>query len=253
MQNTYFKKLIKTANKIEIANTQKSNIADSITEESEIKFREFKLYYTLIFKGYSGSNFWFVFDCVGTSIFTILALLAFAGKNESSWFVYFKIISVVGAIYFMVKLFLLQPLLHTLNYYLYKKWIVNNSFTIIGWHKLANNSDVLLNTSWYKNCNIIITLEANCPQITKDLIAASSVIFINNANFIQTCYYDEIEKWELKEWILSGGANNTTLGCVYRFIKNDLNLINKTYGGITELEIKANENTGYVGQPMPSD
>lgn len=250
MQNGKLNKLIKKANKIRI--DAKAYVKPTIVENKEIKCKDFKLYHTLIDPGYHGHNFWFAFDILGISVFTISAWIALIGRNDSSWFLYFKITSIVGAIYFIFKLFILQSLIHILKYPSFKNWVKNNSFNIVGWDKTYNNDDLLLNTSWYKQYVITIHLTENCPQATKDLVNAAVIIFIKNANAIQNNYYDGLEKWQQNGMNLIGSSNNTTLGYTHRLIKNDLNLINKTYGGIISLNIEGSEQTTYVNL-LPTD
>jgi hypothetical protein len=246
MENNKLNRLLKKANKISTEHKTNTHLEPPLVQKKELKHSDFKLYYTLIDAGYHGYNFWFIFDAIGISIFIIAAGLALIGKNDNDWFLYFKIISIVGAIYFIIKLIILRPLIHTLKYPSFKNWIKNNSFNIIGWDKIYNNDDLLLRTSWYKQCTITINLVENCPQTTKDFIIAAAIIFIKNVNTIQTYYYDGLEKWELKDMKLIGSTNSSTLGFVHRLIKNDLNLINKIHGGILSLEIGGDKQTIYV-------
>lgn len=245
MENNKLNNLIKKAKAISNENETNNKINNTalISNKKKTQFREFNLYYGLLDNTYNQNSFWFVIDFIGICLFPILALFAINGKNESIYFFYFQIISIVGTVYFAIKMFLMKPFIHIMKYPFYKNWIKNCSIQIIGWDEIYNNDDLLNNQNWYKECSITITLTTNCSQTTKKLITAAYIIFMDNANTIQKQFNGGLATWQLEENKLVGSANNTILGYLQRLISNDLNLINKTYNGISTITIKADEST----------
>ena len=245
MENDELNNLVKKAVAITAKNDAKTkeNNTIPIINKKEIQFRDFKLYYGLINNAYEGHSFWFVVDFIGLCLFPILAIFAINGKNESIYFLYFQVITIIGSIFFAFKMFLMNPFIHILKYPFYKNWIKNCSIQIIGWNEVCNTDDLLDSQNWYKQCSITITLATNCSQTTKKLITAAYIVFMDNANTMQKQFNGGTETWKLEENKLEGSANNKVLGYLHKLISNDLNLINKTYKGIFSIEIKASENT----------
>lgn len=243
MKNKKLNTLIEKANKINDDIKANSAHGELTPVNPQIRFRDFKLYYALLNNRKDG---WGALDFIGVVVFPLLAWVAFLGRNESTLFTVFKIVSIGGAVFFITKEFFVQPMLHCARYPFFKNWIGNSGINVAGWEKIYNKDEILIDTNWYQHCSVLVALDSNCPPITKTLIDAASVIFIDNTKWVQNNSDGNLNAWELKDGRLAGSANNAVLGYIQRLILNDLNTINKAYGGIASVEINADENTIHI-------
>ena len=238
MKNKKLNSLITKAHKIDSENKAKEFYKAPIPKNKKIQFREFKLYYALLDNRNDG---WGIIDILGVALFSLLAFFAIIAHNESNAFLYFKIFAFIGAVFFITKVFLIKPTIHSVKYLVFNDWIKNTHINIIGWDKVYNNDEILSENNWYQQCNVIIKLDSSCPLITKTLVEAAVVVFIDNTKWVQFNFSSGANAWEINEYNLTGSANSWVLGYLQRFISDDLSVINKTYGGIVSIEIKTNE------------
>lgn len=243
MKNNRFNTLIKNADKIKKDDLAKATFIEPILEYKKIRFREFKLYYTLLETRGRG---WGFIDIICVAFFSFAAFIAIIGRNEQAYFLYFQIISIFGALFFITKVFLLKPIVHTFRYVSFKKWMKNSKIKVVGWDKVYNNDELLTETNWYQQCSVFIKLDASCSPITKTLIDAAMVVFVDNAKWVQNLFDGSTAAWELNENKLVGSANCSVLGNIQRLINHDLSAINDEYGGIVSVEIKSDEKMIYV-------
>ncbi len=241
MKNKKLNYLIKEANKIKSENIAKELYKAPLPKNKKIQFRAFKLYFALLDRRS-------LFDILGVAFFSVFAFFAMIGYNESVYYLYFQVITVFGAIFFIMKAFLIKPIIHIVKYLFYKNWIKNIKIKVLGWEQVYDNDEILSENNWYEECSVFVKLDSSCPLVTKTLIDAAFVIFIENTKWVQYNFSSDTNNWVVNENKLVGSANSWVLGCLYRFIKDDLNEINKVYGGIESVEIKSNGKMNYVSR-----
>ena len=244
MKNKKLNSLITEAHKINSENKAKEFYKAPIPKNKKKQFREIKLYYALLDRRNDG---WGIIDILGVALFSLLAFFAIIARNESNAFLCFKIFAFIGAVFFIMKTFLIKPIIHSVKYFFKKKWIKNININVLGWDNVYNNDEILSENNWYQQCSVFIKLDSNCPLITKTLIDAAVVIFIDNTKWVQFNFYSDTNTWEINEGKLTGSANSWVLGYLQRLI-DDLSVINKAYNGIVSIEIKTSEKITFISR-----
>ncbi len=213
-----------------------------IIHNKDFRFKFFKLYFALRDRGYS--NNWrsdFARNLLlGASVVFFIFLLA---ADPDIAVVFYGRIILFSLTLILIILIFFKSLKHILSYFWYKDWQKRLTFKLSGWDEISSNDKLIQNANWYKECYITIHLNPGCTQLTTGFIHAACIVFCKYSNDVENQFESGINAWTFNNMQLKGSANCAVLGFIYRFISEDLNLINKMHGGISSVELSYSENT----------